>query len=96
MTHAPRFPVLDWLEKVTFPREKKFADEAYATKTFEAVVERLINLGTTTCAYYSSIHLEASKILANICWEKGQRAFVGKCNVRYLAACVAALSFSTC
>lgn len=73
--------VLDWLQSVTFPREKKFADEVYATKTFEAVVQRLINLGTTTCAYYSSIHLEASKILATICFEKGQRAFVGKCNV---------------
>lgn len=74
--------VLDWLQNVTFPREKRFSDEAYATKTFESVVHRLISLGTTTCAYYSSIHLEASKILANICYEKGQRAFVGKCNVR--------------
>ncbi|KAH8922072.1 Metallo-dependent hydrolase [Atractiella rhizophila] len=89
-THAPQAPnigygqqheLLDWLTQVTFPQEKRFENEAYAFKTYSAVVQRFINSGTTTCCYYGSIHLEATKILARICHRKGQRAFVGKCNM---------------
>ena len=34
--------------------------------------------GITTACYYGSLHLEATKILADTCLEQGQRAFVGK------------------
>jgi guanine deaminase len=33
-----------------------------------------------TCCYYGTIH-QTTKILAAICHRKGQRAFVGKCNM---------------
>ncbi|KAG8840428.1 hypothetical protein FRB91_006105, partial [Serendipita sp. 411] len=36
---------------------------------------------TTTCCYYGSLHLEATKALADECLLAGQRAFVGKCNM---------------
>jgi guanine deaminase len=70
--------LLDWLKQVTFPREKKFESVAYARRTYESVVTRVINSGTTTCCYYGTLHKEATEILASICHKKGQRAFIGK------------------
>ncbi|KAM6500284.1 hypothetical protein JOM56_003298 [Amanita muscaria] len=91
-THAPQFPntgrgqqykLLDWLKYVTFPMEKQFADENldFAQRTYDIVVRRTIDLGTTTCCYYGTLHLEATKILVDIAHACGQRAFVGKCNM---------------
>lgn len=37
--------------------------------------------GTTTCCWYGTLHLEATKQLAEILHKRGQRAFVGKCNM---------------
>lgn len=76
-----QYELLDWLQHVTFPRERRFEDPRYARKTYESVVQRLIDSGTTTACYYATLHLDASKILAEICNERGQRAFVGKCQM---------------
>ncbi|KAF9053028.1 hypothetical protein BJ165DRAFT_1400387 [Panaeolus papilionaceus] len=89
-THAPQVPnmgtggqfqLLEWLNKVTFPMESKFKDAVFARSMYESVVRRIINSGTTTCCYYGTLHLEATKILADIIHAFGQRAFVGKCNM---------------
>ncbi|KAF7338165.1 Guanine deaminase [Mycena venus] len=89
-THAPQVPnmgsgqqyeLLDWLENITFPMESRFSDPEYARSTYPSVVRRIIDSGTTTCCYFGTIHLEATKILAEIVHESGQRAFVGKCNM---------------
>ncbi|VDB82910.1 unnamed protein product [Peniophora sp. CBMAI 1063] len=89
-THAPQVPnigsgqqyeLLDWLENVTFPVEAQFADVEFAKRTYSNVVRRLIDSGTTTCCYYATLHLEASKALADIVHTTGQRAFIGKCNM---------------
>ncbi|KAK0391366.1 hypothetical protein NLU13_0867 [Sarocladium strictum] len=88
--HAPQWPmrglgqglhILDWLDQVTFPVEARFADAAYARKTYENTVADFLRQGITTASYYGSRHAEATRILAEICLEKGQRAFVGKCNM---------------
>lgn len=73
--------VLGWLKNVTFAEENKYGNDAYSRQMFEKVVKRLINVGTTTCSYFSSIHVSAAKVLANVCHEAGQRALIGKCNV---------------
>ncbi|CAE6397310.1 unnamed protein product [Rhizoctonia solani] len=89
-THAPQFPnigiggqyeLLDWLNNVTFPTESRFADIKFAERVYSSVVDRVLNSGTTTCCYYGTLHLEATKVLAQIVHDKGQRAFVGKCNM---------------
>lgn len=88
--HAPQWPmrgrgqglhILDWLEQVTFPVEGRFADSAYAARVYEETVSDFLRHGITTASYYSSRHAEATKILAETCHRKGQRAFVGKCNM---------------
>ncbi|EMR90817.1 hypothetical protein ACHAP3_002787 [Botrytis cinerea] len=88
--HAPQWAqrglgrgleILDWLDQVTFPNEAKFEDPEHAQRVYSSCVDGFIKQGITTVSYYGSLHGEATKILANICFEKGQRAFVGKCNM---------------
>ena len=85
--HAPQWPQLgkaldrpldEWLQKYTFPLEARYADLDFAQRVYESLVSTLIANGTTTAMYYATIHLEASKRLAEICLQKGQRALVGK------------------
>jgi guanine deaminase len=45
----------------------------------------MLRNGTTTVLHFATIHLEASKILANLCDSYGQRAFVGKLNADQLS-----------
>ncbi|KAI7876753.1 guanine deaminase-like protein [Lichtheimia hyalospora FSU 10163] len=75
---ATDIPLMDWLQKYTFPSERHFEDPAWARKVYDVLVRRLLGNGTTTALYFSSIHLEASKILAEAALKYGQRAFIGK------------------
>ncbi|KAI1390832.1 guanine deaminase [Hypoxylon trugodes] len=88
--HAPQWAqrglgqslhILDWLERVTFPNEARFADPAHARRVYSSCVEGFLRQGVTTASYYGSLHAEATNILADICLAKGQRALVGKCNM---------------
>ncbi|KAI0400913.1 guanine deaminase [Xylaria palmicola] len=88
--HAPQWAqrglgqsmhILDWLDKVTFPNEARFRDPEYARRIYASCVDGFLQQGITTASYYGSMHTEATKILADLCLEKGQRAFVGKCNM---------------
>ncbi|KAI1363148.1 guanine deaminase [Xylaria arbuscula] len=88
--HAPQWAqrgigqgmhILDWLEKHTFPNEARFSDPEYARRVYASCVDGFLQQGITTASYYGSIHPEATNILADLCLEKGQRAFVGKCNM---------------
>ncbi|KYQ88248.1 guanine deaminase [Tieghemostelium lacteum] len=85
--HAPQYhnagtgtdlPLLKWLEKYTFPVESKFRDLEFAEHVYSKVVDRMLRNGTTTCCYYATIHLDASKLLADIVSRRGQRGFIGK------------------
>ncbi|KAF3019230.1 hypothetical protein E8E14_001544 [Neopestalotiopsis sp. 37M] len=88
--HAPQYAqrglgqsmhILDWLDNVTFPNEARFADAAYAERIYGACVDGFLRQGITTASYYGSMHADATNILADLCLKKGQRAFVGKCNM---------------
>lgn len=88
--HAPQWAqrglgqgmhILDWLDAITFPNEARFRDADYARRVYTSCVDGFLRQGVTTASYYGSIHGEATKILAEICLEKGQRALVGKCNM---------------
>ena len=85
--HAPQYvfagcgfdlPLLEWLNTYTFPAEAKFSDVEHARKVYEAVVDRTLAHGTTTACYFATLWTESSKLLAEICKKRGQRAFVGK------------------
>ena len=73
-----RIPLLQWLNKYTFPTECRFKDDKFATDIYTKAVKRHLMNGTTTCCYYGTIHLSSSKILTNIIHKIGQRAYIGK------------------
>ncbi|PSR80002.1 hypothetical protein BD289DRAFT_374788 [Coniella lustricola] len=88
--HAPQWAqrglgqglhILDWLERITFPNEARFADPAYARRIYTACVAGFLRQGITTASYYGSAHGPATAVLADICVQQGQRALVGKCNM---------------
>lgn len=85
--HAPQYvftgtgydlPLLQWLEKYTFPSESRFRSAEFAQDAYRKVVKRLLKNGTTTASYFATIHYEATEILCNIVAELGQRGFIGK------------------
>ena len=71
-------PLLDWLQKYTFPLESSFKDTNKAEHVYTKCVKRTLAHGTTTASYYGTIHVEATNLLADLCQKIGQRAFIGK------------------
>lgn len=85
--HAPQYPQLGnaldvplevWLQKYTFPLEARYADAAFARRAYSLLVQDMLANGITTALYFATIHQEATRLLVDICLEKGQRALVGK------------------
>ncbi len=85
--HAPQWPQLgealdlplqEWLQKFTFPLESRYADTAFARPVYESLVANLLANGTTTAMYFATLHLEATKALADICLRRSQRALIGR------------------
>lgn len=85
--HAPQFsfvgtgldlPLLEWLNKYTFPSEAKFSDLEFAKKVYQKSANSHTRNGTTTICYFGTLHLEATKLLAHIIDCIGIRGFVGK------------------
>ena len=94
--HAPQYPQLglaldvpleSWLSSFTFPLEAQYADLEFAAARYETLVEDLLASGTTTALYFATQHLEATKLLADLCIAKGQRALVGKVVMDDPASC---------
>ncbi|KFH45389.1 guanine deaminase-like protein [Hapsidospora chrysogenum ATCC 11550] len=88
--HAPQWSmrglgqgmhILDWLSSITFPAEARFSDARHARRTYTSLIRGMLRQGVTTASYYSSLHGPATRILADLCLEHGQRALVGKCNM---------------
>ena len=85
--HAPQWPNLaigmegnlkEWCENYTDPIEESYKDTDKAKRVYSEMVQKELELGTTTCAYNSSIHYQATNILADMCQKYGQRAIIGK------------------
>lgn len=85
--HAPQWPQLglaldlpleEWLQAYTFPLEARYADTAYAQTVYEDLVGALLANGTTTAVYFATIHLAATRTLADICLKRSQRALIGR------------------
>lgn len=85
--HAPQWPQLgtgldlaleEWLFAYTFPLEARYSDDVFADRVWRHMVPSLLGHGTTTAVYFSSIHEGATRRLAEVCGELGQRAFIGR------------------
>ena len=85
--HAPQWPNLglaldlpleEWLQACTFPLEARYGDIGYARGVYESLVGALLANGTTTAVYFGTIHLAATRTLADICLRRSQRALIGR------------------
>lgn len=70
--------LLDWLDRYTFPLESSLSDLARAKRVYTACIRRTLAHGTTTAAYYATVDVPATNLLADLCLSIGQRAFVGR------------------
>lgn len=84
--HLPQFDLigahgmalLDWLDRVTFPAEARWADADYAEDMTERVLDQLMSVGTTSFAAYATVHHEATRRALGCCARRGLRAVVGQ------------------
>ena len=85
--HAPQYPNLslgmegtldEWCENYTDPIEASYSDTAKAKRVYHSMVGKLLENGSTTVAYNSSIHAKATNVLVDMCRTQGQRSVVGK------------------
>ncbi|KAI0460173.1 guanine deaminase [Xylaria acuta] len=85
--HASQYPntgvfgkstLLDWLNTYTFPMEASLSSLPKARRVYTRCIRRMLANGTTTAAYYATIDVNATNLLADLCYSMGQRAFVGR------------------
>jgi guanine deaminase len=94
--HASQYPnvgifgkstLLDWLNTYTFPMEASLSNAAKAKRVYTACVRRTLAHGTTTAAYYATIDVDSTNLLADLCLSIGQRAFVGRVCMDHAKLC---------
>ncbi|KAI0914669.1 guanine deaminase [Ustulina deusta] len=85
--HASQYPnigvfgkstLLDWLNTYTFPMEASLSSLPKARRVYTRCIRQALAHGTTTAAYYATIDVNATNLLADLCYSMGQRAFVGR------------------
>ncbi|OIW28341.1 Metallo-dependent hydrolase [Coniochaeta ligniaria NRRL 30616] len=85
--HASQYPnvgifgkstLLDWLNRYTFPLEASLADPAKARAVYTRCIRKTLSHGTTCAAYYATVDVPSTNLLADLCAASGQRALVGR------------------
>ena len=88
--HAPQYamlglgmdvPLLEWLQRYTYPVEARFADAGYAREVFERLAQALIANGTTRVCIFSSLHTDATLLLMEALERAGVTGYAGKVNM---------------
>lgn len=70
--------LLQWLEKYTFPTERKFKDPAYARKIAEQFLDELLRVGTTTALVFGTVHKQSVEAFFEACEQRNLRMIAGK------------------
>ena len=88
--HAPQFSyrgtgmdheLLDWLEKVTFPEEIRYADPEYAAEAYGIFARKMRRSATARAVIFGSIHTDTVLILADEMEKSGLVTYTGKVNM---------------
>ncbi|GLU30317.1 guanine deaminase [Trinickia caryophylli] len=78
MIASPAAGLLPWLERYTFPTERRFADAARARETAEFFLDELLASGTTTALVYCTVHKESADALFAASDARNLRMIAGK------------------
>ncbi|HYH06733.1 MAG TPA: guanine deaminase [Thermoanaerobaculia bacterium] len=84
--HAPQLEMigsygghlLEWLNRYTFPTERKFEDPVHARRVAQSFYDELLRNGTLTALVFSTIHREATDIFFEEAERRGFRGIIGK------------------
>ena len=78
---APRerqLALLDWLNRFTFPEERRYASPPHARAAAEAFLDRLVQHGTTAAVVFSTVHRSATDTLFTTAARRDQAIVSGK------------------
>lgn len=70
--------VLEWLERYTFPEERRFADEAHAREVAEFTVKEMLRNGTTTSMVFATVHKSSVDAIMRAAESRGLCLIAGK------------------
>lgn len=85
--HAPQYAyrgtgmdyeLMEWLERVTFPEEARYADSAYTLKAYRIFADRLKASATTRAVIFGTVHAAATLTLMDCMEKSGLVSYVGK------------------
>ena len=85
--HAPQYPfrgtgadyeLLEWLDKITFPEETRYANTEYAAKAYGIFAQSLKQGATTRAVIFGTIHTDSTLILEELMEKSGLVSYVGK------------------
>lgn len=88
--HAPQYAfrgigmeleLIDWLTTYTFPEEARYADSAYAERSYSLFADDLAASSSCRVVVFGTIHQQANLILAEKLSKKGIPCLVGKVNM---------------
>ena len=78
MLAAPGKDLLDWLNRFTFPEERRYASVPHARAAADAFLDRLVQHGTTAAVVFSTVHRSATETLFAVAERRGQTIVSGK------------------
>ena len=70
--------LLEWLERYTYPAERRFADAAHAHEVAEFFLDELLRNGTTTALVYATVHPQSADAFFAAAQARGARMIAGK------------------
>lgn len=70
--------LLEWLERYTFPAERRYADPGYAAEAARLFVSEMLAEGTTTAAVYCTVHPESADAFFAEAQRRDLRMIAGK------------------
>jgi guanine deaminase len=75
---APGRDLLDWLDRFTFPAERRLADPEHATEVAGFFLDELMRNGTTTALVFASVHRGSVDAFFEVAGSRGLRMVAGK------------------
>ena len=70
--------LLTWLERYTFPAERRFGDPAVARETAQFFLGELLRNGTTGAAVYATVHPQSVDAIFEAAFDRNLRLAAGK------------------
>lgn len=70
--------LLEWLERYTFPTERRFEDPRYAREVADFFLEELLRNGTTTAVVLGTVHPQSVDAIFETSRMRGLRMIAGK------------------